>query len=145
MSENEDINKKCIENDYHLEISNINSLLRKVNKLKKNIKNNKVNFNITNLDEYKDFYQSLETISDEIDILSFKITGNKDINLESKINRYNRFKDLNNGMMSYMFLYQLCNLDKDYNFIYCCDNKIFGYDFINKYSKHLNQNHIPKF
>lgn len=145
MSENTDINKRYIENSYHLEIAKINSLLRKVNKLKKNIKNSKINFNITNLEEYKDFFQSLETISDEIDILSFKITGNKDINLESKINKYNKFKDLNNGLMSFMFLYQLGNLDKDYKFINCCDNKIFGYDFLNKYSKHLNENHIPQF
>ena len=147
MLVNENTSTKYLENSYNLEITKINSLLRKINKLKKNIKNSKINFDITKLDEYKDFYQSLETISDEIDILSFKITGNKDINLESKVKKYNMFKDLNNGLMSFMFLNQLGNINKDYNYINSYDNKIqfSSYDFLTDYTEYLNKNCIPKF
>ena len=147
MSKNTDLDNIDVENNNSLGITKINTLLRKINKLKKNIKNTQINFDITKIEEYKNFFQSLEIISDEVDILSFKITGNKDIDLESKISKYNRFMDINKGLMTYMFLYQLGTIDKDYNFIDYYDSKIqfSGYDFLTKYSEHLKNNPIPKF
>ena len=147
MSKSKNIDSKYIETNCNFEITKINSFLRKINKLKKNIKNLQVNFDITKLEEYNNFFQSLESVSDEIDILSFKITGNKNNNLESKIYKYNKWKDTNNGIMTFMFLYQLGTIDKDYNFIKSFDNKelFSGLEFLTSYSKYLNSNYIPEF
>lgn len=124
------------------QITKINKLLRKLNKLKKNIKNND-KLNIQLIDNFVDFNNDIDMLIDDCDNLSIIITGNTSLTNKNNMIMYNHYTDLSQKMYPFILYYELFLNKKNYNFINCshCNIKFTGIDFLDQYSKHLKLNH----
>lgn len=125
------------------EINKINVILRKLNRLKKNIKISD-HINLRNIDIFKDFNDDLELLKDQIDYLNIKLVGKKSNEDDHKIELYNRYNDLSSKYFCLILYYNLFLVPKNnYEFIKCDEcNIIFkGPKYLEDYSEHLKKNH----
>lgn len=131
----------------YYQIMKINQLLRKLNKLKKNVKSNpSIDLNL--IKKFKDFNNDIDLLKDDIDYLNIKLSVNKISSTDqSKITLYNHYNDLSSKYFCLILYYSLfTNNNNNYEYIECeqCKLRFEGSKYLEEYSNHLKNYHKKK-